>query len=315
MLPFEIKELVLGVISGESRSISRALSLVENNGDVTADKLLQKVYPYGGNSRVVGITGATGVGKSSLICGLARQIRKRGQTVGIISIDPTSPTSGGAFLGDRLRMQELALDSGVFIRSVAGGKDSVASMTRKIFPLMHVMEASGKHFVFIETMGSGQDDCLISKVAQTTLYVTIPDLGDEIQAMKAGVVEAADAVVVNKADSPNKDKAVASWKNIITMDTRKHGAWKVPVLTSNSLTGEGIDAIVSCIDAHERHMKDSGEWERRKKDSIREEVKLLALSKLRDQLEFNLNEKEMGALLERRSDPLVFVDKFLKKRR
>lgn len=315
MLAFELKDLILGVISGETRSVSRALSLVEKDGDDAAERLLQKIYPYGGNARVIGVTGATGVGKSTLIFQLARLLRKRGQTVGVLSIDPTSPTSQGAFLGDRLRMQELGLDNGVFIRSVAGGVDSVDSLTKKIFPLLHVMEASGKHFVFIETMGSGQDDCLIAKVAQTTLYVTIPDLGDEIQALKAGVVEAADIIVVNKADQPNKDKAVAWWKNVLSMETRRHGAWKTPVTAVNSLNGENADSLLVSIDDHERHMKDSGEWERRKKDSIREEIRLLALSRVWRDLDLRLNDKEMGALLERRSDPQVFVDKLLKKRR
>ncbi|MBI4062778.1 MAG: methylmalonyl Co-A mutase-associated GTPase MeaB [Elusimicrobia bacterium] len=315
MLPFELKELVLGVISGEARAISRALSLIERNSDPSGEKLLQRIYPYGGNTRIVGITGAVGVGKSSLIFQLARALRKRGHTVGVISIDPTSPISHGAFLGDRVRMQDLTADQGVFIRSVAGGADSVESLTRKIFGLVHVMEASGKHFVLVETMGSGQSDCLIAKVAQSTLYVSIPSLGDEIQAMKAGILEMSDIVVINKADHEGTDRAITWWKNIFSLETRKSGAWKTPILAVNSLTGEGAGPILTAIDDHERHMKDSGEWERRKKEAIRTEVKMLILERLRSEIETRVNENDIGGLLERKTDPLAYIDKALRKKR
>ena len=313
MLPFEIKEMVLGVISGDVRSVARALTLVERNGDSSSERFLQKIYPYGGNTRVIGITGATGVGKSSLIFQTTKALRKRGHSVGVISIDPTSPVTNGSFLGDRLRMQELVTDSGVFIRSVAGGARSLDSLSRKIFSLVHVMEASGKHFIFIETMGSGQDDCMIAKVAQTTAYVTIPTLGDEIQAMKAGILELSDMIVVNKADDPGRDRAITWWKNVISLDERKQGAWKTPVIAVNSLTGDGTDGLASSIDDHERHMKDSGEWERRKKESVRAEVKLLIMEKLWRNIDFRVAEKEMGELLERKMDPLTYVEKALKK--
>lgn len=316
LLPFQLKEMVLGIISGESSSVARALTLCDSNGNSSSEKLLKKIYPYGGNSRVVGITGSTGVGKSSLIFQLTKILRKRNRTVGILSIDPTSPVSHGSFLGDRLRMQELGLDKGVFIRSIAGGTDSRDSLTRKIFSLLHVLEASGKHIVFIETMGSGQDDCLITKVAQTTLYVTIPTLGDEIQALKAGVAEVADMLVINKADDPAKDKAIAWWKNVIAMDEKKTGAWKSHVLAANSITGEGADQILSAIDVHERHMKDSGEWERRKKEAIREEVRMLLLEKLlKEMTAAKINEKDISELLERKNDPLNYVETILRKRR
>lgn len=313
MLPFELKEMVLGVISGDVRSISRALTLMDRNGDASSEKLLQKIYPYGGNTRIIGITGSTGVGKSSLIFQTAKALRKRGHSVGILSIDPTSPITQGSFLGDRLRMQELATDNGVFIRSVAGGTRSVDSLSRKIFALVHVMEASGKHFILIETMGSGQDDCLIAKVAQTTAYVSIPTLGDEIQAMKAGILELSDMIVINKADDPGRDRAITWWKNVIGLDERKQGAWKTPVLAVNSLSGEGVEQFVGIIDDHERHMKDSGEWERRKKEAIRTEVRLLMMERLWQELETKVAEKDMGELLERKMDPCSFVEKALKK--
>ncbi|MBI2070550.1 MAG: methylmalonyl Co-A mutase-associated GTPase MeaB [Elusimicrobia bacterium] len=315
MLPFELKELILGVISGEAKALSRALSLVERNSDVAATKLLQKIYPYGGNTRIVGITGSTGVGKSSLVFQAAKALRKKGATVGILSIDPSSPVSKGSFLGDRVRMQDLTLDPGVFIRSIPGGTDSVDSLSKKIFSLVHVLEASGKHFIFIETMGSGQDDSLIAKVAQTTVYVTVPSLGDEIQAMKAGIIEMSDMVVINKADNEGTDRAVAWWKNIFSMDVRKSGAWRTPVLSVNSLTGEGVDNLLSMIDGHERHMKDSGEWERRKKESIRTEVRMLLMEKLWQETEARMTEDEIGNLLERKSDPIVYVEKALKKKK
>ena len=316
MLAFELKELVLGIISGDTHCMSRALSLVERNNDESAEKLLKEVYPYGGNSRIIGITGSTGVGKSSLIHQAAKALRKRNKSVGVIAIDPSSPITNGAFLGDRLRMQDLTMDSNVFIRSVAGGRHSVDSLSKKIFGLAHVMEASGKHYIFIETMGSGQDDCLISKVAQTTVYVTIPTLGDEIQAMKAGILEVSDIVVVNKADDPNRDKAITWWKNVFALEERKTGAWKTPVLPINSTTGEGVDALLDSLEHHERHMKDSGEWERRKKDTVREEVRLILLAKLWNSLaDTRIPDSELGALIERRADPLAFTDKILKKKK
>jgi len=316
MLPFELKEMVLGIISGESKSVARALSLIDHNHDSDSEKLLKKIYPYGGNSRVVGVTGSTGVGKSSLIFQMAKALRKRNKTVGILSIDPTSRATKGSFLGDRVRMQELALDSGVFIRSIAGGLDSAGSLSRKIFSFLHILEASGKHFIFVETMGSGQDDCLVSKVTQTTLYATIPTLGDEIQALKAGVAEIADILIINKSDDPNRDKAVAWWKNIFAMDEKRPGAWKSPVLAANSISGDGVDAVLTAIDSHERHMKDSGEWERRKKEAIREEMRLLVVEQLlKDAAEIKLSEKEVADLLERKAAPLDCIGKLLRHRR
>ncbi|MBI4368656.1 MAG: methylmalonyl Co-A mutase-associated GTPase MeaB [Elusimicrobia bacterium] len=315
MLPFELKELVLGVISGEMSAIARGLSLVERNGDGASVKFLQKIYPYGGNARIIGITGSTGVGKSSLIFQLAKAVRKRGQTVGVLSIDPTSPISHGSFLGDRIRMQEIANDEGVFIRSVPGGAQSLDSLTRKIYSLVHVMEASGKHFIFIETMGSGQDDTLIAKVAQTTVYVTVPTLGDEVQAMKAGIIEMSDMVAVNKSDTEGTDRAITFWKNIFSMDVRKSGAWKTPVMAVNSVSGDGAEGLLSTIDDHERHMKDSGEWERRKKESIRTEVRLMMMERLWQAIDSKVSDVDLGNLLERKADPIEYVEKVLKRKR
>ncbi|MCD6432329.1 methylmalonyl Co-A mutase-associated GTPase MeaB, partial [Candidatus Bathyarchaeota archaeon] len=201
-----MEEIVQGVLAGDRRSIAKAITIIENNPE-KAHRIIASIYPHTGKAHVIGITGPGGSGKSTLIEKIIREYRRRGKTVGVIAVDPTSPFTGGAFLGDRIRMQELSVDEGVFIRSMAT-RNYLGGIARATKDAVKVLDASGRDVVIVETVGAGQSEVEIIKVAQTIVVVFAPGLGDEIQAIKAGVMEIGDIFVVNKADRENVDKSV-----------------------------------------------------------------------------------------------------------
>ena len=194
----EIEKLVQGILAGEKRSIARAITIIENNGQ-KAQKIISAIYPHTGKAYIIGITGPAGSGKSTLIEKIVRKLRKDGKSVGIVAVDPTSPFTGGAFLGDRIRMQNLSLDEGVFIRSMAS-RNSLGGLAKATKDAIKVLDASGKDYVIVETVGAGQLEVDIVKVAHTVIVVLAPGFGDEIQAIKAGLMEIGDIFVINKAD-------------------------------------------------------------------------------------------------------------------
>lgn len=258
-----------GVLAGDRRAIARAITQVERGGP-SARLVLAQLYPRTGRAQIIGVTGAPGTGKSTLVNQLALAYRQRGCTVGIVAVDPTSPFSGGAILGDRVRMQALSGDDGVFIRSMAtrGSLGGLAWTTRDV---VAVLDAAGFDVVFVETVGAGQSEVEIAGAAHTTIVVTVPGLGDDIQAVKAGILEIADVFVVNKADMAGADQAVIQLRTMLNLDPQP-GDWRPPICQTVATTGEGIAELVDAIETHRAYLIESGEKPRRDRTRVRREV-------------------------------------------
>jgi len=252
----DVEAVVRGVLRGEKRAIARAISLIED-GAPEAEAILSALEPHTGKAYVVGITGATGSGKSTLIHKLVGAYRRRRLTVGVVAIDPSSPFSGGAFLGDRVRMQDLTLDEGVFIRSMAT-RGSVGGISDAAEGAVKVLDAAGFDRVLVETAGAGQLDVGVAGLANTVVLVLAPGLGDEIQAIKAGIMEIADVLVVNKADRPGADETVADLVSALEIEDYGPSGWVPPIVRTVALTGEGVEELVEQIERHKAFMAKSG---------------------------------------------------------
>jgi len=276
------EEIVQGVLAGDRRSIARAITIIENN---TAEnqKLIAQIYPHTGKAHIIGLTGPGGSGKSTLIEKIVREYRRRGKTVGVVAVDPTSPFTGGAFLGDRIRMQELSTDPGVFIRSMAT-RNYPGGIAKATKDSVKILDAAGKDIIIVETAGAGQSEVEIIKVAQTVVVIHAPGLGDEIQAIKAGLMEIADIFVVNKADRENADKAVMDIQSILQLNNKEE-AWRTPVLKTVALTGEGVPQLIEKLEEHRRFLEKETE---RRKSLLRAESELVEA----------LKEKVVDAIIE-----------------
>ena len=256
-------ELVQGVIDGDVHSIARMISRVEARDD-EARVSLRKLYTHTGHAHIVGITGVPGSGKSTLVRVLALAARKSGRRVGILAIDPSSPFSGGSILGDRIRMNDLSEDKGIFIRSMAT-RGALGGLARSAMDAVDVLDAAGFDLILVETVGVGQDEVDVVKAAHTTVVVSAPGLGDEIQAIKAGVLEIADIHTVTKCDRPDANKTISELKGMLMLGVSLTGptAWQTPVIGTSSPTGVGIDDLLAMIDKHYKHLVDSGELAKR----------------------------------------------------
>ncbi len=241
-------------LAGDRRAASRLISVVENGGP-DAEEVLHQLYPRLGEAPRLGITGPPGVGKSTLVDALVRHHRRQDRRVGVVAVDPTSPFTGGAVLGDRVRMGDLTLDPGVFIRSMAT-RGSLGGLARTTKEVVDVLEAFGQQVLLVETVGVGQTEMDVAQVADTVVVTLSPESGDAIQAMKAGLMEAADILVVNKADRPGADQMVRNLKADLAM--RPQGDWAVPVLTTVASRGEGLDALAAAVDAHREQQQATG---------------------------------------------------------
>ncbi|MBL8661021.1 MAG: methylmalonyl Co-A mutase-associated GTPase MeaB [Rhodospirillales bacterium] len=257
------ENLIDDVLAGRRRSISRAMSLAETTGSAGRE-LAAAIYGHTGRAHVVGLTGVPGSGKSTMVRVLAQNFRRTGRRVGIVAVDPSSPFSGGAILGDRIRMLELAGDPGVFIRSMAT-RGALGGLARASLDVVDVFDAAGFDIVLIETVGVGQDEVDIVQAAHTVVVVSAPGLGDEIQAIKAGVLEIADIHVVSKCDRPEASETVVDLKTMLKLgESGRHGVgeaagWSVPVLATSAQNREGMEELVAAIDGHRTYLDRSGE--------------------------------------------------------
>ena len=246
-----MNDIASKVLKGDTRAIARMITLIENN-DLAAIDAMKEIHKKSGNAQVIGVTGVMGSGKSSLIFELAYLYRKQGKKVGIIAIDPTSPFSGGAFLGDRVRMMQLATDDDVFIRSM-GTRGVLGGLASSVFDVVEIYDAAGMDIILIETVGVGQAEVDIVKIADTTLVVLVPGLGDSIQTIKAGLMEIADIFVVNKADKPGVEQVVAEIESMLDISSKSDR--ETPIVQTSTKQTQGISELLSEINNHKNYLK------------------------------------------------------------
>ena len=271
--------LIAAARSGDPRALARLVSLVENAA-AELRQLLKVIVPMTGHAHIVGLTGAPGVGKSTVTGALIRHYRAQGLRVGVLAVDPSSPFSGGALLGDRVRMQEHATDDGVFIRSMAS-RGHLGGLSIATPQALRILDAAGFDLVLIETVGVGQAEVEIASLADSSLVVVAPGLGDSIQAAKAGILEIADVFVVNKSDRPGAQEAIRDLRTMLAMARYGEDDWKPPIVSTTAATGDGIGDLAAEIDKHRRWLAASGRLAERRRARAREEISAIALAELR----------------------------------
>jgi LAO/AO transport system kinase len=278
----DVPALVSRAREGDPRAVARLVSLVEN-GDDTLPEIARALAPHSGRAQVIGLTGSPGVGKSTTTNELVREFRRSGRRVGVLAVDPSSPFTGGAILGDRVRMQDHATDPGVYIRSMSsrGHLGGLAAATPQA---VRVLEGAGCDVVLVETVGVGQAEVEVASLADTTLVLLAPGMGDAIQAVKAGILEIADIFVVNKADRDGADATYRDIQGMIGLGERRPGDWRPQVVRAVAARGEGIDDIVKAIDKHRAWLENHGELRRRREIRAAAEVEAIALGTLRDRM-------------------------------
>jgi len=302
------------LLAGDKRALARAISLVEDDRP-EGWELVREVYPHTGRAAVVGFTGPPGVGKSTLLGALTTGERERGRTVGVLSIDPSSPFTQGALLGDRIRLAEHFLDPGVFIRSMAN-RGALGGLSEAALQAALLMDASGRDVVLIETVGVGQAEVDVMDHADTIVLVLMPGSGDSIQALKAGVMEIPDVIVVNKADHPLTDTMVREIRGVLSLGEREAGAWKVPIVKAEAAFGKGVDELLTQLEAHRAHIEREGTLLARRRRNLMSEVVAIAAARIRRRLEDSLrDDPEVQALLDevcaRRLDPASAATRIL----
>ena len=306
-------DLIASARGGDKRSVARLLTVVENDEPGSAD-ILRHLYPKTGAARVIGITGPPGGGKSTLVNRLAGAYRDTGDRVAVVAVDPSSPFSGGALLGDRIRMMERSLDEGIYIRSMAS-RGHAGGLARASSRVVNVLDALGFETVLVETVGVGQEEVDVVRVVDTVCLVTVPGLGDDIQAIKAGVLEIADILVVNKADRPGADEAARDLAQMLTLG-KLRTTWKPPIVRTVATTGDGVTELVDAIERHRGWAAESGERERRRRDAARVEVEDLLrdalVKRLRDRVGDEHVERAVAKVAERAIDPYAAVEELLK---
>ncbi|HEY5052091.1 MAG TPA: methylmalonyl Co-A mutase-associated GTPase MeaB [Solirubrobacterales bacterium] len=289
--------LVERLVAGDKRALARAITLIESD-DPAGWELVREVYPNTGKARIVGFTGPPGVGKSTLIGALTGELRKADRQVAVLSIDPSSPFTHGALLGDRIRLSEHFLDSGVFIRSMAS-RGALGGLSEAALQVALAMDAAGKDDVLIETVGVGQAEIDIVDHADTIVLALMPGSGDSIQALKAGVMEIPDVIVVNKADHPMTDTMVREVRGVLALSHDPEG-WRVPILRTEAARGEGVAELAEKIDEHRAHIEAGGTLAERRARNLRNEVLGIATSRMRRRLEATVaDDPEIATLLDR----------------
>jgi len=274
-----VAALVQRARDGDARAVARLISLVEDASPALRE-VSERLVAHTGNARVLGITGAPGVGKSTTTSALVTALRATGRRVGVLAVDPSSPFSGGALLGDRVRMQDHAVDKGVYIRSMAS-RGHLGGLAWATPQAVRVLDAAGCDFVLVETVGVGQSEVDVAGLADTTLVLLAPGMGDGIQAAKAGILEIGDVYVVNKADRDGATQLARDLRAMLALAERTEGAWKPPIVKTVAVKGEGLDTLVEAIDRHHGWAEESGELSRRRLRRARDEIEAIALTALR----------------------------------
>jgi LAO/AO transport system kinase len=309
-----LEALVEGVCAGERRALARAITLVESS-DPLAYELIRELYPNTGNSYGIGVTGPPGVGKSSLISALVRHVRAEDASVGVISVDPSSPFTKGALLGDRIRLADHFLDPEVFIRSM-GTRGHLGGLAEATLQAALVLDAAGKDLVFLETVGAGQSEVEIISIADTVLLVLMPGSGDSIQALKAGIMEIPDVIAVNKRDHPAAQTMMNEVRSILALDTER--VWQPPIVLTEAVRGEGVEELWNEISAHRSHLESAGLLAERRARNLAGEVFAVASARAKAHLEGAVSDDpELRRLLEavqrRELDPLTAVREIMEK--
>ena len=306
--------LAAGVREGDRRALARAITLVEN-GDPLAYGVVADLYPSTGKAYAVGVTGPPGVGKSSLISALVRHVRAQETTVGVVSVDPSSPFSKGALLGDRIRLADHFLDPGVFIRSM-GTRGHLGGLAEATLQALLVLDAAGKDVVFLETVGTGQSEVEVIGIADTVVLVLMPGSGDSVQALKAGIMEIPDVIAINKMDHPAAKTMLNEVRSILALDRDRD--WGPPIVLTEATRGEGVTELWDSIAAHRAHLEESGQLDERRRSNLAGEVFAVASARAKTHLEHVVSDDpELRRLLDevqrRELDPLTAVREILDK--
>ncbi len=305
--------LVTGVRAGDTRALARAISLVEDREPVAYD-LVRELYPETGRAYSIGVTGPPGVGKSSLISALVRHVRVERRTVGVISVDPSSPFTKGALLGDRIRLSDHFLDPGVFIRSM-GTRGHLGGLAEATLQAMLVLDAAGKDLLFLETVGAGQGEVEVIGIADTIVLVLMPGSGDSIQALKAGIMEIPDVIAINKMDHPAARTMLSEVSSILSLDLES--SWHPPIVLTEATRGENVEELWERIGEHRAHLENNGLLEARRRKNLAGEVFAVASGRAKEHLEQAVSDDpELRSLLddvqERRLDPLTAVQRIMR---
>jgi LAO/AO transport system kinase len=311
---WSLDELVAGVRSGDRRALARAITLVES-ADSLAENVIRELYDQTGHAYMIGVTGPPGVGKSSLVSSLVRHVRPGGQTVGVVTVDPSSPFTQGALLGDRIRLADHFLDPDVFIRSM-GTRGHLGGLAEATLQTALILDAAGKDLLFLETVGTGQSEVEIVGIADTTLLVLMPGSGDSIQALKAGIMEIPDVIAVNKKDRAGAATMEGEVRSILALDTDRE--WETPIVPTDAITGEGVEELWDAVGAHRSHLEKSGLLAKRRASNLAGEVYALASGRAKAHLERAVaGDEDLRRLLElverRELDPVSAVREIMQK--
>ena len=311
-----VPDLVSGALAGQARSVARLISLVEDESPLLREVMaaLAPLTATGPRAHVVGVTGSPGVGKSTTTNALVGELRRQGKKVGVLAVDPSSPFSGGALLGDRVRMQDHASDPGVFIRSMAS-RGHLGGLAWSTPQALRVLDAAGCDVILVETVGVGQSEIEVAGLADTTMVLLAPGMGDGIQAAKAGILEIGDLYVVNKADRDGADQVRRDLRSMLALGERREGAWKPPILKTIAQLGEGVDEVASALDDHLAWLESTGERTRRRTRRARDEIEAIALTALRRRWGDVHGRSELdelaAAVVAGESDPYAAADRLL----
>lgn len=309
-----LNDLIEGILSSNKRSIARGISLVENESPESS-ALLKLLYKNTGNAYLIGVTGPPGAGKSTITNNLTKLLREKDYKVGIIAVDPTSPFTGGALLGDRIRMQEIGTDENVFIRSMAT-RGSLGGLSKMAKEACEVLDASGKDFIIFETVGVGQSELDIAQTADTTIVVLVPESGDAVQTMKAGLMEIGDIFVINKSDREGADALAVALRTMLHLKMKENDNWETKVVKTIGTQNKGIDDLFGEILRHKAYLETNGKMHEKRKENLIKQINELVNNKL--EVKFWTDERKklldinIEGIISRNSNPYDFVDELFK---